>query len=86
MYKFMDEKERERCKDWINKYLSEYQRKQADSYTLKHMFQHMTGIYASDQEFQEIMRECGYESFGKRDSLFSVRIDSVVIQNLYYSK
>lgn len=86
MERFMDDRERRRCKDWINKYLSDMTRKQADSYVLKHLFQKMTGIYASDKEFQEVMRECGFGSVKESESLFTVKIDSVVIQKVYYEK
>lgn len=84
MRRFMDEREHEKCKAWIMKYLTDMPRRQADSYVLKHMFERMTGIYSSDTEFQEVMRECGFESSGNYDSLFNVKVDRVVIQNLYY--
>ena len=61
MNRYMSEQGRWRCKQWINKYLSEAPRKIEDSYILKHMFQRMTGIYASNEEFQEVMRECGHK-------------------------
>ncbi len=80
---FMDENERRCCAEWIDKYLKEHATKQADSYVMKHMFQHMTGIYSGDKEFQEMMRECGHDSVTGHDSVFNVRIDSVVIKNYY---
>ena len=86
MQRFMDEKARERCSGWIKQYLSEYPRKTTDSYVLKHMFERMTGIYASNAEFQEIMRENGFEPRDNSDSLFSVKVDSVVIQQVFYSR
>ncbi|RKM60499.1 hypothetical protein D6855_07220 [Butyrivibrio sp. CB08] len=83
MEKFMDERERLACVGWIRKYLSDMTRKQADSYVLKHMFQRMTGIYSSDTEFQEVMRECGFEPLESTKSVFEVKVDSLVIKNYY---
>ena len=83
---FMNDAERERCVAWINQYLSEYPRKTADSYCLKHLFQKMTGIYASEAEFQAVLRECGFEPLENHDSLFSLKVDRVVIENVYYHR
>lgn len=83
---FMDENERRCCAEWIDKYLKEHATKQADSYVMKHMFQHMTGIYASDAEFKDVMRECGFKPMEKTESIFNVKVDRVVIQNVYYKK
>lgn len=85
MNRFMSEEERRRCVKWIKRHLTEMPRRQADSYVLKHMFQRMTGIYASDVEFQEVMRDCGFEPLEESDSVFNVKVDSVVIQNVYYN-
>ena len=79
----MNDAERERCATWINQYLSEYPRKTADSYVLKHLFQKMTGIYASEAEFQEVLHECGFEPLENHNSLFSLRVDKIVIENVY---
>jgi len=83
MDRFMDDRERTRCEDWIRKYLTGYSRKQADSYVLKHMFQRMTGIYASDAEFQTCMQNCGFEPMPDAPSVFNAKIDNVVIQRVY---
>lgn len=83
---FMNEAEKERCKAWIEKYLLENHWKREDSYILKHLFQKMTGIYASDTEFQEMLKECGHDPVEGHKSVFNVRVDSVVIQNVYYDK
>ena len=83
MKHFMDEQERLACVRWIRQFLSATTKKQADSYVLKHMFQRMTGIYSSDEEFQEVMRECGYEPIEPTKSVFEVKVDSIVIQNYY---
>ncbi|WP_026659124.1 hypothetical protein [Butyrivibrio sp. AC2005] len=83
MKKFMSGEECAVCIKWIKQNLSGMTRKQADSYVLKHIFQRMTGIYSTDEEFQEMMKICGYEPIEQTKSLFEVKVDSVVIKNYY---
>lgn len=81
---FMDRNERNCCKRWIHRFICDHPQKTNDSYVLKHMFQRMTGIYSSDEEFQNVMRECGYSSLAGRRSVFNVCVDPEVIAACYY--
>lgn len=82
----MDEKERERCKEWIRGHVFRHSRKQNDCYVLKHIFQWMENIYCRAEEFQEVMRECGYEMAEGKGSLFFVVVDPQVLKKYYHKE
>lgn len=79
----MDDKERERCKNWIRGHVFRHSRKQNDAYVLKHMFQKMENIYCRVEEFQEVMRECGYEVADGKRAVFYVVVDPQVLQKCF---
>lgn len=54
--------ERETLLAWVKTYIHEatYVNHRRTSYGLKHLFQHDTGIYVTNNQFKDAMIECGF--------------------------
>lgn len=83
MERFMNELEQERCKNWILINVSRHCRKLVDAYLLKHICQYQTNIYASVEEFADVMRECGFMNLEGSKFVFYASVNPDVLQEYY---
>lgn len=83
MQRFMNKKERDLCKRWIYKNITDSPRHICSSYVVKHMFQRFCGVYSMDEEFQEVMLECGHIQDDRYKSIFYARVNPEVLMKYY---